>query len=372
MQRKVAIFLPSLEGGGAERMMLNLAKGMKEREMDVDLIVAKMHGPYKDSVPEGVNLIDLECTRMLKSIKGLINYLNTMSPHVLLTTLESASIIGILAKIFSKNDTNVWVRVPNHLSLHAKNAKRRRDKLRPFFARNLYKYADGIISISEGVAKDISSITKIMDSKLNVIYNPVVSAQLVEESKEIKEHKWLDCNDNPVILAVGRLTKQKNFELLIKSFKEVREKVDARLIILGEGEERKQLEALISKLNLVDFVDLPGFDNNPYVYMKKADVFVLSSSWEGFGNVLVESMALGTPVVSTDCPSGPREILNNGEYGFLVDLSDPKGLSNKIITIIEENPFSEEEMIKRANEFSIKKVTDQYINLLMNNGDMNQ
>ena len=203
--------------------------------------------------------------------------------------------------------------------------------------------------------------------KIKVIYNPVVNKSLINKSIEEIHHPWLNNKDLPVILGIGRLTKQKNFEHLIKSFKEVLKVKKARLIILGEGEERSNLEKLIINNNLIDLVDLPGFVDNPYAFMKKADVFVLSSSWEGFGNVIVESMSVGTPVVCTDCKSGPNEILNNGEYGFLVKVNDIEDMSNKILKILINNPFEKKSIINRSNDFEANKITTKYLETILIN-----
>ncbi|WP_281658670.1 glycosyltransferase [Halobacillus sp. Cin3] len=365
MVNKIGLFLPSLDGGGAEKIMLNISREMANTGMDVDLIVAKNHGAYINHVPHNVNLIDLKCNRMLKSFFKLFKYIKKHRPTAVLTTLESASLIGILANLLTGKKTKLWVRVPNYLSIHATNSDKRIDKLRPTLARILYKHADGIIAISKGVAKDIANITKINLDDIKVVYNPVSSPGLIKKGSEPTNHKWLEEKSKPVVLAVGRLTKQKNFSLLIRAFKVVQESIEARLVIIGDGEERSKLEDLINNLEISNAVDMPGFKDNPYSYMSKSDLFVLSSKWEGFGNVIVESLALGTPVVSTNCPSGPSEILNHGEYGTLVNDYNTDTLAMEIIKNLKQDLYSKEELVKRSLSFSSKEITEQYIKLML-------
>jgi glycosyltransferase involved in cell wall biosynthesis len=366
---KLAIFLPSLAGGGAEKMLLNLAQDFVELGYNVDLILANAEGPYLKRVGQSVNLIDFNCRRMITSLPKLIKYLKREKPAAILTTLEFADILTIWAKIISRAKTNVVVRVPNNLIELAKNAGNLKNKLYPYFVRVFFPFADEIIAISKGVSKSTSELIKIPYEKINVIYNPAVTEEIKKLGSYPNVHPWF--KEYPVILGVGRLTKQKNFSFLIKAFEKVRKEIPSKLLILGEGEERGKLQEKIKELGLTDDVELRGFEDNPYSYMKNAKVFVLSSKWEGFGNVLVESMAFGTQIISTDCESGPAEILENGKFGQLVKIDDVEELAIKIISSLK-NDFKSTTIMERAEDFSIRNISLQYLDVLLRNHNNNR
>jgi glycosyltransferase involved in cell wall biosynthesis len=354
--KKVSLFIPSLRGGGAEKMFINLANEFVERGIDVDLVLAQKEGPYLKDVSDKVDIVDLKSRRVLFSLFPLIKYLRKEKPSVVLSTLNHANIIILIAKIFSFSKAKIIIRIPNYFSISAEN------KIK-ILAKIFYKRADKIIAISKGIKGDLISTLKIKENKIKVIYNPIFKKNIIQKSKEKNVHSWLKEKNIPIILGVGRLTEQKDFSTLIRAFYKLRKKREVKLIILGEGEKRKELEKLIKELKLENDVSMPGFVNNPYSYMKKADVFVLSSGWEGFGNVIVEAMTCGTSIVSTNCLSGPSEILSNGKYGKLV----PVGNINKLTEAIEEtldNPIDKKILQKRAMDFSVGKITDEYLKVI--------
>ncbi len=362
----IALFLPSLRGGGAERMMLNLARGFAERGLTVRLILAKAEGPYLDRVPPGVQMIDLEARRVLMSLPGLVRYLKHRQPAALLSTLPNANVVALWARRIAGVPTRVVVRESNMLSQVARHTALTRVRLLPFMARCFYPWADGIVAVSQGVAEDLAHITGLPLHRIRVIYNPVVTPELLEKAKEPVNHPWFNPGKPPVIIGVGRLTRQKDFSTLIRAFALVRQRRPARLIILGEGEERPLLNTLIRELGLAGDVALPGFVGNPYAYVARAAVFVLSSIWEGLPNVLIEALATGTPVVSTDCESGPAEILENGKYGRLVPVGDVDALAEAILATLNA-PLAGEILRSRAREFSLECITDQYLSIIAEN-----
>jgi glycosyltransferase involved in cell wall biosynthesis len=193
--------------------------------------------------------------------------------------------------------------------------------------RYLYPGVDRIIAVSEGVAEDTLRITRLPSSRVVVVRNPVVTSRLTELAAAPCPHPWLEAAEVPVILAAGRLTEQKDFATLLRAFARLHAQTPVRLIILGEGPLRRALDRLARQLGVSDEVALPGFTANPYAWMSRASQFVLSSAWEGSPNVLTEALALGLPAVSTDCPSGPREVLASGRYGILVPVGDAVGLA---------------------------------------------
>jgi len=227
-----------------------------------------------------------------------------------------------------------------------------------------YKNADAIVAVSAGVAADLADYIDVEREAIHVIYNPVIDRELIRLSFEPVDHPWLCDPDIPVVLAAGRLTEQKDFGNLLDAFRIVLDGMDARLIILGEGELRDALERKICTLGIQAKVSLPGFKENPYALMRRSNLFVLSSQREGFGNVLVEALACGTQVVSTDCQSGPAEILQDGKYGKLVKVGDPVGLAS-MITKSLRSPISEDHSQKFIEKYSIEKGVQEYMNVLL-------
>ncbi len=360
---RIALFLPSLEGGGAERVMVNLAQGFVDEGREVDLVLVKAEGVYLNLAPDKVRIIDLQGKRVITSLLSLGKYLRREQPETLLSAMDHANVIAILARFFSRVKTRIAVSVHSTLSIEVRQAKSWRGKILPWFINQSYPYADAIIAVSTGVAEDLARMTTIHDKKIRVIYNPVVTPQLLEKQQQAVSHPWFQKNQPPVLLAVGRLTEQKDFTTLINAFSVIRNQKACRLLILGEGEMRTVLEALIAKLKLTEDVQMPGFVDNPYAYMKQADVFVLSSAWEGLVTVLIEAMACGTPVVSTDCPSGSREILADGKFGQLVPVGDYEALADAVIQTLEREK-KPTLLIKRANDFTQAASVKQYLEVL--------
>ncbi len=359
---RLAILLPNLNGGGAERVMLNLACSFVEQGIGVDLVLVKAEGPYLAQVPPEVRVVNLGCQRLLLSLPALVGYLRRERPAAVLSASNDVNVMLLWSKRLAGVSTRVVVTVHNTLSRESQNATQMKRRLTPYLVRWFYPWADAIVSVSQGVAEDLARIAGLSTEHIQVIYNPVVTPKLLESAKEQVDHPWFAPGNSPVILGVGRLTKQKDFPTLIQAFALVRQTCPARLMILGEGEERTCLETLVRKLGLEEVV-FPGFVANPYAYFAQASVCVLSSAWEGFGNVLVEAMAVGTPVVSTDCKSGPAEILENGQYGQLVTVGDAKGLAEAIVSTLERPPDSQM-LQRRAAEFSVEMSLVQYLQVL--------
>jgi glycosyltransferase involved in cell wall biosynthesis len=227
----------------------------------------------------------------------------------------------------------------------------------------LYPLADHVTAVSEGAAEDLERVGNLQN--VYAIPNPISidgASRTSEETEYV--HPWF-AEDEPIVMGAGRLTELKGFSTLIRSLRYVRDRgVNARLIIIGEGEERQNLEQLAHDLGLEECVRLPGFVNNPFTYMRAVDVFVLSSRWEGFGNVIVEAMACGTPVVSTNCPNGPAEILENGKWGRLVPVGSVKKIGEAIMKTLDENKVSKEELLHRSRYFDPFKISGQYIDII--------
>ncbi len=356
----MALFIPSLGGGGAERVMANLARGLAERDLTVDLVLVRAEGPFLALLPPEVRIIDLGASRTVASLPGLIRYLRSERPESLLSALNNANVVAIWAKRLARVSTRVVVSVHNTYSKAVAGTQSLRGRLLHYGVRAFLPMADAIVAVSQGVADDVTYTTGIPTDKVRVIYNPVVTPELFVKASEPLDHPWFAPGEPPVVLGVGRLTAQKDFATLIRGFALLRKQRLARLIILGEGEERPKLEALVQELGIEDDVSLPGFVENPFNYMKQASVFALSSRWEGLPTVLIEAMALGTPVVSTDCPSGPQEILEGGKWGMLVPPGNPKELARAVLAALRKSMSTS----ARVTPFTVEYATARYLELL--------
>lgn len=363
----LSIFLPALGGGGAERVSTILANTLAEMGHSVDLVLAEAKGPHLESVDSTVNVIDLRAGRVMSSIPALVKYLRSRQPQALLATLDHACVAALIATRLSGCDIRVVLRLANVLSTSIAQSRviRSRFVLSPLI-KLLYRRADKVIAVSHGVATDAMRFAAIPPERLVVINNPVPTDQIQRLTRESVELPWIFDPNEPVVLAVGRLSPQKDFLTLIRAFARVRAtRNDARLVILGEGEQREEIERLVAELGLKPHVSLPGFVKNPYAYMARAAVFVLSSRWEGFPNVLVEAMAVGVPVVATDCMAGPAEILENGRYGQLVPVGDVDAMAAAIIRELDLGPGPREELQLRAKDFSPIKIASEYLQVLI-------
>ncbi|HET7354732.1 MAG TPA: glycosyltransferase [Gaiellaceae bacterium] len=323
---RLAVFAPSLARGGAERGALKLCEGLGERGFDVDLVLARAEGPRMAEVPTHVRVVDLGARRVLTSLPRLIRYIRSEQPLAVASVLDHANIVLLWAAKLSRYRGRVVVIEQNTLSHAARNGKSRRDRMMPRFVRRFYPWADFVVGVSAGVVTDLRSLVDVPSEKLCIIANPIVDSEIVEKSHAPVDHPWFE-DDVPVFVAMGRLRPQKDFPTLLHAFAGVRARRPARLVLLGEGSERAKLEALARQLGIAADVSLPGSVSNPYAFVARSVAFVLSSRWEGLPTVLVEAASCGVPVIATDCPSGPREILDGGRYGALVPVGDAEALA---------------------------------------------
>ena len=333
----IALFLPSLEGGGAERVMLDLAAGFAELGYKIDLVLVKAQGVYLSQVPSNVKVIDLHARNVYTCIPGLLVYLYRDKPDVILSTLPLTDLVVLLVRRLAFVPSRIVLSCPTTVSILPRSAVKK--ALERLLLAWIYPWADEIVAVSHGVALDLSYYAGIPLSRINVIYNPVITPDIPEKAKEPIKHLWFDQADRgdapiPVVLGMGRLNQEKCFSTLIRAFAIVREKMPCRLMILGEGKERQPLEALANKLGISSELFMPGFVENPFAYLSKASVFVLSSTWEGLPSALIQALACNCPVVSTDCPSGPLEILKGGEYGHLVPVGDVQAMADAIRRVL--------------------------------------
>lgn len=365
MSEHIAIYLPLLSGGGAERAMVVLANGFTARGHKVDLVVARAEGPYLKDLNPGLRVVDLNSRRspiVPLSLAALTGYLKRERPRVLLSTLTYTSVVAVVARALAGVDTRLYVSEQNALSSSVQNAVGWSERWKPHFLRWSYPRVDGLVAVSSGVADDISEVLGYERDRIRVIHNPIETAKLLALADERVEHPWFAPGEPPVVLGVGRLTSQKDFPTLIRAFAQLRSGREARLMILGEGELRGELESLVESLGLSAEVALPGFVDNPFAYMRAAALFVLSSRWEGLANVIIEALACGTPVVSTDCPYGPAEILDHGRWGRLVQVGDYRGMAEAMIESLSDPDPSRGSV--RARDFDADLIVDEYLDLL--------
>ena len=343
--------------------MLTVASDLLATGARVDLVLVSATGPLIETVPRGMRVLDLKKSRVLYAVPKLRRYLRRSRPDIMLTALPHVNAMAILAKYIAFADTKIIVTEHNTLSQSITHAKTLSGRFLPFFMRRLYPFADHIVAVSQGVKDDVSMVLNLGCDTISVIFNPVVTPTLLLDAEHFPDHPWFLDDTIPIILGAGRLTQAKDFTNLVRAFSIVRKTQHVRLIILGEGNEKESLQNLADQLGLTNDFSLPGFVRNPHSFMKNAAVFVLSSLWEGLPTVLIEALACGTPVVSTDCPSGPSEILEGGRLGHLVPISDEGALAEAILNKLQ-SPGSKAEpaVIKR---FSQETTCHQYQKLIM-------
>lgn len=358
----IAFFIGSFGGGGIERVTAHLAHGLVKSGIKIDLVLNRSESPHLWRMPSETRIFDLKQPRLSLSLPGLVQYLRRERPSALLAADHYLNELALLAGHIAGVPTRIVVAEHNQLSKTAQNGSQMKARLAPLFARFLYPWADGIIAVSNGVAKDLASTASLPLNSIHTIYNPVITPELFISAKEPVEHPWFNSPEIPVILGVGKLEAQKDFPNLIQAFARVRQTRQARLVILGWGSDRPQLEALIQELGLQDDVDLPGYVQNPYAYMARSTVFALSSAWEGLPTVLIEAMALGIPVVSTDCESGPSEILAQGQYGYLTPVGNSEALADAILHVLSGNAKVVDPVW--LEQFGLESATHKYMQVL--------
>ncbi|MFW6357818.1 MAG: glycosyltransferase [Chroococcales cyanobacterium] len=369
-------FLVKLTPGGIERIALTSLQALAKLNLSLDLVNTGSTSPQMDFLPDSVRVIhlhrDIESSvkRSYSLILPLTDYLRKEHPDILISHLVYVNFISIIARFLAQSSSKLIL--VEHLPLlsqlqpekqQLKTQNRQTQALLIGLRRLLYPLADQVVAVSNGIAELLAADLKMKPSSIRVIYNPVMNSSLLEKAQESIEHPWFECTQPPVIIANGRLAVEKDYPTLIKAFALLRQKRPAHLLILGEGNLRPSLERLIEKYQLTSEVSLLGFVTNPYVYMRRASVLVLSSRWEGLPTVLIEALAVGCQVVSTDCPYGPAEILAEGTYGRLVPMGDVEALAAAMAQALD-NPINPELLKKRSQEFSVEKAVSQYLKLM--------
>jgi len=351
----VAILAPLKEWGGIEGKLVTLGREFLRRGVVPELV--RIRGgavPYPERMPEGFRVTELRTRSKWDGVPRVAAYLRRSRPDAVLTVKDHSAQVAILARALARVRVPVYIKATNTLSVVA------RRPLQRLMIRWLYPRADRIIAISEGVADDLCQRFGVPRERVAVIYNPAVTEDFPERVRAGADHPWLDGGGIPVIVGAGRLTRQKDFATLIEAFARLRASRPARLIVFGEGPERAALEARAAELGVAKDVDLPGRVADLLPSVARADVFALSSRYEGLGNVLIEALAAGTPAVSTDCPHGPGEILDHGRYGRLVPVGDAAALAGALAATLDSPPAAEL-LAGAVDRFRAGPVAEQYL-----------
>ena len=336
---KLAILVSFSGQGGVERMVTNLCRAFVATPIDLDVLLIKAQGPYVDRLPNNANIIRLRAKHSLTSVWEVSRYLRTERPTALLAIKHRAILAALRARRLAGTTTPISGRLGTTVSAALASKSRRRQQSWYRAMRRHYPQLETLVAVSQGVADDVMAITDMKPPQIAVVRNPTITPELLQAAEHPVEHPWLQTgSDIPVILGVGRLTEQKDFPTLLSAFALVRAQRQARLIILGDGRLRSDLLAQAETLGVAEDVALPGFQDNPWAWMKRASVFALSSRWEGSPNTLTEAMGLGVPVVSTDCPSGPKELLDSGRVAPLVAMGDTEALADALLSTLAHRP----------------------------------
>jgi glycosyltransferase involved in cell wall biosynthesis len=358
--KRLAVLVASLAIGGIGKMRVHLLNEFARRGLAVDLLAARTDSPYMALLAKTVRVIDIGTSHDIFGVPRLAWYLRRQRPDAVLAERIRVNVAALRSRHLARLSTPVFATLNTHLSHQLGSLKPEKKIKHLQLMRRYYPLNDGLIAISQGVAADAAALLDYPRERIQTIANPVVTARLYEQARAPLAHPWLQPGQPPVVLAVGRLEPQKDFVTLIRAFALFHKERDSRLLILGEGKLGPGLKALAGDLGLQGVLDLPGFVDNPYAYMARASLFVSSSAWEGSGNALTEALAVGVPVVATDCPSGPREILQDGRYGPLVPVGDAPALAQAMRQTLDHPPAAAW-LRGAAARFTVEASAERYL-----------
>lgn len=349
---------------GTETVVVNLARELANQGHRIHLLIRPERGvtPNVPGMSKAVQSVRLDASHKRTLARAIARYAHERQPDILFSVARRDNLALCWAK--PHLPPCMPAVISEHLaigdSLRDYNAVKRWQ--RTHMMRRAYRHADAIVAVSQGIAEELHSRLGLAESRIAVVYNPIVTDTLHRLAAETIDHAWFDPGQPPVILAVGRLDPHKDLPTLFLAFARLRETRPCRLFIIGEGAQRTELQRLAEQLGIAEDLEMAGFKSNPFAYMRRASLLALSSRVEGFGNVLVEALATGTPVVATDCPHGPREILGNGRFGALVPVHDAEALAQAMQSTLNR-PFPGEVLARRAEDFSAPVVAQRYAQL---------
>jgi glycosyltransferase involved in cell wall biosynthesis len=356
---KLCILMHAFGDGGVERMVVNTACGLAARGVGIEFLAGDKHGAYLDHLGPAAELTVLPAHRG-ECVKWLVAHLREQTPDVLLVAKAPDARLALRARSLARRAIPIVMRPGTTLTERVRGPAGRWKLWR---LAQLYRRADAIVANSAGVREDVASVTGLAAERIHLIRNPVITPDLERLAAQPIEHPWFARREMPVIVGAGGLRRQKDFATLIRAFALLRKEHSARLVILGRGRQEQRLRELTAKLGVATDVQLAGFVDNPYPYLAHGDLFALSSRWEGSPNVLTEALALGTPVVATDCRSGPREILQGGRYGPLVPVGDPESMAGAMARMLD-SPIDREQLRGAAAEYTLEQNAEHYHRIL--------
>lgn len=365
----ISFLLPTLLIGGAEKTLVDLSNGLSASNWHIQLLVMTNKGPLVDDVSSDVEIINLDCSSYRKAALALVKYYNEYKPTTILTSLYATGLVAIVSQTIASHKPKIII--GGHNSLLAKSTRPDNWKDKFFLlplCKILFPRAEGVIAVSRGVALEIQTLIKLPPERIHIIYNPVVTQKLLRKKKETVSHPWLVApsqRDFKTLISVGRLVEQKGFDILLEALFRAKESINCRLIIVGGGPLQEDLIYKANILKIKEFVDFVGWQENPYKYIARADLFVLSSRWEGLANVIIEALACGCPVVSTNCKYGPEEILEGGKYGTLAKVNNPCDIASKILEVFTEPNYylsGRKKRMAHAFNFTVEAAVEQYKN----------
>ena len=360
----LAIYMQDLSGGGVERQTLALANELHARGLRVTLLVHEASGELRGSVPADIRLVELRTRHTWRAVPRIARFIRREQPDVLLANLDHNNVAAALGNLLAGRKTHVVICQHNAMSAAYLRTKGWSHRLIPMAYRLVSRGFDRAVAVSAGTARELRALAHLSQCKVVVIPNPVIAADFQLRADRLVTHPWLDQPVGPIFVTVGRLVAVKDHETLLRALAIYRRQHSGRLLILGAGPLRESLTALANQLGLHDAVDFLGFQENPLPYVRRADAFVLSSYFEGFGNVLVEAIGCGTPVISTNCEHGPAEILDNGRYGMLVPPRDAQALADAMGRVADLPRLWPPALLKaRAAEFSLVASASAYLRL---------
>ncbi len=360
---KLAVMMSFSGAGGVEKMVMNLLRELAKHINGIDLLVLRAKGPHFANIPANINVIQLRSQHTFTAIPEIACYLRKHKPERMLVAKDRAARAAVRARALSGVSTPITVRLGTNLSTALTHRSRINAWLRTFPMKRIYAKLDKVVAVSQGVADDTCAITGIAPEKTVVIRNPVITPDFFPAPNTPAPHPWLSEKTLPVIMGVGRFSVQKDFATLIKAFHAIQHTHPSRLMILGDGKMREELSQLIHTLGLEERVALPGFQTQVTHWVSHANVFVLSSRWEGSPNALTEALALGIPSVSTRCPSGPDEVLDNGRYGPLVPVGDDATMAEAIKHVLD-HPLPAETLKSAVRDYHSHISAQHYLRIL--------
>ena len=362
-ESRIAFLLATSGHSGVDRAMQLLIPELASRGYRVDLLHVRRHGPYLgDNIP-GVNIVDLGTKHTYSSLPAVIRYLRKNRPAVLFSDKDRVNRVALLARFLARSKTRLVVSTGTTVSIDLANRRPVDRWLQRFSIGRFYPFADAVVVPSQGVADDMAAYTGLPREAITVAPRPVIPQALRLNSQPKPDHPWFHNRDVPLIVSAGELSARKDFETLLRGFAILNSNRPCRLMILGRGKRRDNLLQLAQELGIEKQLELPGFVDSTYPYIAHADLFAFTSRWEGLGFVLLEALAVGTPVVSTDCPNGPSEILQQGKYGKLVPVGDQISLASAMAQTLD-NPPPPEKLRAAVSPYTVKAATDGYLRVM--------